>query len=92
MPRKVTVLFIDDETYFATYYVEAAEEAKYEVVYHDTANGGLDYIREFGGQIDLIVLDIMMPTPKGVSAAATNNGLDTGICHHPVQPRSPCFG
>jgi CheY-like chemotaxis protein len=78
-PNVKTILFIDDETHFASYDIEAMKDANYEVIHHDTAAGGLAHIREHSGEIDLIVLDIVMPTPKDVAPTETNGGLDTGI-------------
>ena len=45
-----------------------------------TLNGdGLKFIRERSEEINIVILDIMMPTPKGVDEAETNAGQDTGI-------------
>ena len=74
-----TILFIDDEKYLLNYYIEAVEGAGYKAVFCSSADEGLAYIRDRHAEIDLIVLDIMMPTPKGAAASETNDGLDTGI-------------
>jgi CheY-like chemotaxis protein len=79
MRQTITVLFIDDETNFATNYLDALTEFGYEVIHRDSADGGLAYLHNHAVEIDLVVLDIQMPTPIGVTSVATNDGLDTGI-------------
>jgi CheY-like chemotaxis protein len=79
MPSQLTILFIDDETHFATNYVEALREYGFKVLFYDTASEGLEYLRTNCLKIDLLVLDIQMPTPVGVSITETKDGLDTGI-------------
>lgn len=72
------ILFVDDEMFFARYYVQALKDSGFEVIPKDTAVGGLKYLNEHTAEIDLLILDFMMPTPEGVPAADTLEGLATG--------------
>jgi CheY-like chemotaxis protein len=74
-----SVLFIDDDGFFARPYREELESAGYKpVLFCDNAEDGLALIRT-NQEVCIIILDIMMPTPQGVSANETNQSLDTGL-------------
>ncbi len=72
------VLFIDDEKFYARPYVEALEENGFIVHSCFRAEDAAKFLQQ-NPQIGCIVLDIMMPTPPGVPASETNQGLDTGL-------------
>jgi len=76
MPK--IILFVDDEPYYARHYVEALEKASYEVILMESAETGLQYLREHASELSLLILDYMMPTPEGVSETDTLDGLATG--------------
>lgn len=71
------VIFIDDEGFFIKRYRESLE-TRFDVHYCDKAADGLAYLQTHS-DVDAVVLDIMMPTPDGVSDFDTSGGLDTGI-------------
>lgn len=77
-PKKV-VLFIDDEPQPSRYYREALQERGYAVEYCRTAESGVSYLEKRAAEVDVIVLDMMMPTPKGVPTAETEDGQLTGV-------------
>src|SRR5689334_3746232 len=72
------ILFVDDEPYYAEHLVDALQKAGYKVVLQEDVRGALDYLTTAGGDLGLVVLDYMMPTPAGVPSAATLDGLATG--------------
>lgn len=78
-PKGKKVLFIDDERHKLAYYIEAVEEADYEVEFCETAALGLARLRERCAEFDLVILDVQMPTPGGITPVDTNNGLETGF-------------
>ena len=59
-------------------YIEALQKAGFEVILHEDAEGGLKYLRANASALGLVILDYMMPTPKGVSPADTLDGFATG--------------
>jgi CheY-like chemotaxis protein len=71
------ILFIDDEPFFASRYVEELEK-RYTVHFRDSAEAGLKAFDEHEA-VGCVVLDIMMPPPEGVTLASTGDGLDTGL-------------
>jgi len=72
------ILFIDDEPFYATKYIDALKKAGYEVHLCDSADGGLEDLRNQIDDLKLVVLDFMMPTPSCASAAETTDGVATG--------------
>jgi CheY-like chemotaxis protein len=74
---KPKLLFLDDEPEWQGDYLEDLDDL-FEVIPFHEAERALKYFDEYA-DVEAIVLDIMMPTPIGVSSAATNEGLDTGI-------------
>lgn len=73
-----SILFIDDEPYYARHYVEALQKSGYSVAVYDNAEGGLAHLRANATMLQLVVLDYMMPTPTGVADSDTLDGLATG--------------
>ncbi len=71
------LLFIDDEGFYARPYRDKLVR-DHTVEFVDDAKLALEiFVRD--AAIDCIILDIMMPTPAGIAAAATDDGLITGI-------------
>jgi CheY-like chemotaxis protein len=56
-----TVLFLDDEAFFASSYIERLQP-DFDVHYHDNVREVLDALHS--GKYDGLILDIMMPTTK----------------------------
>lgn len=72
------ILFVDDELFFMQPYVEAFQQ-KAEVTIRNSAIEAIEEIRANvnDGKYDCLVLDVMMPPPKGWELR-TDNGLFTG--------------
>ncbi len=73
----IYILFIDDEGFWAKPYRERLEE-EFDVHYSDDPADGREFFAKTP-RIDIIILDIMMPTPDGVDPRETDEGLDTGL-------------
>jgi CheY-like chemotaxis protein len=74
-----TLLFVDDETFFAQPYIDALRDAGFAITHKERASDALDYLTSQASNVDLLILDIMLPTPTGVPASATGDGLETGV-------------
>lgn len=74
---KPPILFIDDESFFSRPYILELKE-RFEVINYKSAQSGLQGVTAHPNA-RLLILDIMMPSPAGVAATATNQGLETGI-------------
>jgi CheY-like chemotaxis protein len=77
MQSKQQVIFVDDESFWSTPYVQELEKL-YDVLYHKNAEEGLTSVSGHP-QAKLLVLDIMMPAPTEAPGGRTENGLATGI-------------
>lgn len=74
---KPKLLFVDDDRYFTDRYVSHLSKS-FSVRQVQYASDVLAAI-ESDSDIRLLILDIMMPTPDGVAASATDDGMDTGL-------------
>lgn len=75
MSRHKVILFADDDTWFVRAFIEELQESGYKVLQASTGTETLDMLsRE---QVDLLVLDIMMPTGERLTDVA--GGKRTGI-------------
>jgi CheY-like chemotaxis protein len=72
------ILFIDDEEFFAQRYIERLKEQDFAVHYCADADDAR-MLLESRPSINAIILDIMMPTPRGVPGTLTEEGLSTGL-------------
>lgn len=73
------ILVIDDERLPISYYISSLERAQW-TVRHLLKCDEVDRVaREASDEIDLIILDIMMPSGNSYSTADTNYGLRTGV-------------
>lgn len=71
------ILFVDDEPEWCGLYLEALG-AGFDVVLKHSAAEAIEHVHNHM-DIEGIILDIMMPTPIGISSSKTNRGLDTGV-------------
>ena len=80
------ILFIDDEPRIMDSYrlyleLELAPHG-YEVVFHSKVDEAFEFFEKHLDAIDLVILDIMMPTGKRFSSLQTDWGLRTGIAFY----------
>lgn len=73
------ILFIDDERRYSTIYVEAIREEGYAVEYHKNVDEAWEFFDANADDIELLVLDIMMPPGSTFSGEDTEKGLRTGL-------------
>lgn len=78
MNRTIVVLFVDDEGFWAKPYRERLEDAFGHIHFCDDVDEARDYFAKTL-TIDILLLDVMMPTPEGADPQETNSGLDTGL-------------
>ena len=69
------ILYIDDDLLRTQFYM--LEDSGYKVVPVNNANDALREIKK--NKFDLILLDIMMPSPNFISKKTVNFGYETGI-------------
>ena len=72
-----TIVFIDDQPYFAKRYLEKLEE-RYTVKYFERVEDGIKHVQG-SAPVDAVVLDMMMPPPRGMNDALQEEGLATGL-------------
>lgn len=71
------ILFIDDELYHVRDYI--AEVTKDHEITHCEDAGDAMSILQDSEEVDGIILDIQMPTPKDTAPVSTGDGVDTGL-------------
>jgi len=77
------ILFIDDERRVMDSYREylalKLSPEGYDVLFLDKIDPALDILENRGDEIDLIILDVMMPTGNKLNREQTGDGLMTGV-------------
>lgn len=78
--RKRTVLLIDDQPGAMRYYIKALKGSGFDVVVVSSADKAWDFFGEPHPEVNVVILDIMMP--EGSHVEDPHNGLGTGIFLH----------
>ena len=73
------ILFVDDEKRRMSSYVDELEFSNYHVDFKSDIDSALAALEQKQDQIELLILDIMMPIGKNFSDIQNNNGLRTGV-------------
>ena len=73
------ILFIDDEKRRMKSYVEELELSSYQVKFISDVDSAVEYFKKYQEKVELIILDIMMPTGNSFNSSQTGNGLRTGV-------------
>jgi CheY-like chemotaxis protein len=76
------ILFVDDETRRMKSYVQELQLLDYDVNFESNIDDALIFFESNHKQIELVVLDVMMPTGNSFSEDRSDYGLRTGICFH----------
>ncbi len=76
------VLFVDDEKREMDSYVQELELSKYKVVFKKDVDEALEFFEKNLTEIDLVILDIMMPPGRSFAQNDTQMGLRTGIAFY----------
>jgi DNA-binding response OmpR family regulator len=72
------ILLVDDDRLPMQFYVRALEQEDFRVRHCLHPNEALEYAKQNAGQIDIVILDIMLP-PGKYGHQETNQGLRTGV-------------
>jgi CheY-like chemotaxis protein len=72
------ILFVDDEPRYAQRYVEELSRA-YAVEYVASTSLAIDLLVGQADEVELLVLDLMMPHETAFDADETRDGIDTGL-------------
>jgi two-component system, sensor histidine kinase ChiS len=64
--HKDTIVVIDDELFCLSVLEMMLTSAGYNVVTIDNSEEGLEYLKDHGQQVDLLMLDVMMPAMTGI--------------------------
>lgn len=75
-----TVLLVEDEPLVGRLAERVLMEAGYTVVYASNGLDARDVFRERGGEIDLLVTDVVMPRMGGVELAGLLRAEQPGLC------------
>jgi len=73
------ILFVDDEPREMSSYVEELRFSGYEVAYESDVDSALKFFAANLDNLDLVILDIMMPPGEALKNRDTEFGLRTGI-------------
>jgi CheY-like chemotaxis protein len=77
------ILFIDDERRvmdsYREYLAMKVSPEGYDVIFLDNIDPALGFLENRGDEIDLIILDVMMPTGTKLDREQTSDGLMTGV-------------
>jgi CheY-like chemotaxis protein len=73
------ILFIDDDIRYIKSYIEELRYCGYEVVHQNSVDKAIDFVLDRMEDIDLLLLDIMMPPGKLFENQDTFYGLRTGL-------------
>jgi CheY-like chemotaxis protein len=73
------ILLVDDEQRHMDVYARQLSESGYTVMYQQNVDAALKFVRENLANIELLILDIMMPPGLSFKDDDTELGLKTGI-------------
>jgi DNA-binding response OmpR family regulator len=73
------ILFIDDELKYMDSFVRDLSMSGYQVNFQKDVDGAWRYFEENTNEIELLILDIMMPPGETFKDKDTDDGLRTGV-------------
>lgn len=73
------ILFVDDEIRHTSNFVKELEECGYQISFQSDVDLALQFLEESKNDIELMILDIMMPSGKRFKDVDTDDGLRTGV-------------
>jgi len=74
------IIFVDDEPMFVHYYLKHLRDSfsKEKVIFCETITEAREAIKKFIGELEILIIDIMMPPEPGFEQG-TEGGLLTGL-------------
>jgi CheY-like chemotaxis protein len=76
------IFFVDDERRRMRSYVEALESENFEVEFEYNVSKAVTFYEQNAREIELFILDVMLPSGDAFNNQQTDDGLRTGICLH----------
>jgi CheY-like chemotaxis protein len=73
------ILLIDDDLAPIHYYLRALREAGHPVEHKRGPDEAIEYLDKKADQVDLIILDVMMPGGKAFADEKTDEGMTIGL-------------
>jgi len=74
------ILFIDDEEYYNELFIEHIDlRTEWELKHVKTAKDALDFLEKHISEVDVIILDIMMPEDELLEPYNTGDGENSGL-------------
>ena|SRR5712691_788518 len=78
------ILFVDDEPRYVDSYVQELKMSGFDVSLQTSADSAFKFLEENKGKteplvLDLMIVDVMMPSGKTLKDANTQDGLRTGV-------------
>jgi CheY-like chemotaxis protein len=74
------ILIIDDDLFELAVHIEALRDSGATVTSIDSIPDAIAFVADESNVIDLVIVDVMMPTEAFFSREATDEGRLTGIC------------
>jgi CheY-like chemotaxis protein len=76
LPRgKETVLFVDDELVMLMFVSRILQQLGYNVITRNNGRDAIDYFKQHAAQIDLVLLDWVMPMPDGATVLSAMRAI-----------------
>lgn len=75
------ILFVDDESRYVDSYIQELKSPphNYEVEYYNEVDTALEFLGSHLDQIELLILDIILPPGSAFEDVDTESGLRTGV-------------
>jgi CheY-like chemotaxis protein len=86
------IFFIDDERRRMRSYVQALESENFTVKFESDVSKAVTFYDQNACEIELLILDIMLPFGSAFTSQETDDGLRTGLClHERIRDKDPCI-
>lgn len=73
------ILFIDDEEYYVRAYIDELTDARHEVLFRNRVDDAVNWYKDHSHEVDVIIVDIMMPPGRTFGSSDRSGGLRTGF-------------
>ena len=73
------IVFVDDEERYVDVYIDELRDSGYTVELKTDVDSAIQFLRENHKDVNLLILDIMMPAGREFQSVDTRYGLRTGV-------------